>query len=912
MIRGFRLTPSRFLPWYRLIVLVAVSLLVRKNHSQFLIARSSLNDVPPSLQQVQSLYPTARRLTPRGRLNVSSEQPLGVVSQGWNVLDEDAVELGYVLRTSPECDDIVGFSGPSNLLIGIDATDRIVGVRLIDSKDTAEHIEAVRRDPQFLNSWNNVARNEAAEQSYRVQAVSGATLTSLAVVDAVTRRLGGTNASQRFPQAVDVSELLSTFPAAHRLAPDPQRNGWLKILDAQGQLLGRAVRTSPTEDKIHGYQGPTDSLIVLDLQDRVQAARVRTSFDNQPYVSYLNDDAYFFKTFVGNSWHELSELNAFGPPIEGVSGATMTSLAVADSIVSLASRSIEPPRVPRDVRRLSWLTLHNLGTLAVVAAGVAMTFSRLRRLRHARFYFQVLLIGYLGFLNGDMISQALLVGWSQNGVPWRIAGPLVLMVGAAFLVPFASRRPLYCHQLCPHGAAQELLLRLRVPRKAVPRKWHNVARALPALMLGGVLVTALGHLPLSLASIEPFHAYLFRIAGWSTILIAVLGLAVSACVPMAYCKYGCPTGALLQYVRRHAGPDRWRLADSWSAILLLLAGSFVVWPSLRLPMSIHTPVAATLRQANRDAPTVMTCGGKTMGTSWSIAFLPKGGPDEANSVQREVAGLLADLDARLSHWKYDSEVSRFNRLRETMPVEISDDLAQIVRVSLTVWHASGGAFDITSGPLVRMWGFGPIHADGSASRESITNAISQMGSQHLSLRRAANGRWTLRKAIPTIELDLSAVAKGYAVDRVTQLLQGRGYADVLVEVGGEVRATGRSPLGWLVGIESPIAVERHPTELCLSSVVPLVDRAIATSGSYRQFRFTEPGVAGQRPNGVTHIVDPRNGSARATSVVGASVIARTAAEADAWATALMVLGVEEGSVRARHYGLEARFVSGCR
>ncbi len=201
-----------------------------------------------------------------------------------------------------------------------------------------------------------------------------------------------------------------------------------------------------------------------------------------------------------------------------------------------------------------------MGTVLVTLLGLVIGLTSLRGRRWVRVPFQLLVIGYLGFINGDMVSQALLVGWAQHGVPWRtMLGPLVL-TAAALLVPITTGQNVYCTQVCPHGALQQLL-RPRGGRvwqvRGKLRPW--LAR-LPALLLLWVVVVAMCGLSFSLVGLEPFDAYLFPIAGWATVTVALVGLGGSLFVPMAYCRYGCPTGGLLNYLRRNrlSGQVGWR------------------------------------------------------------------------------------------------------------------------------------------------------------------------------------------------------------------------------------------------------------------------------------------------------------------------------------------------------------------
>jgi polyferredoxin len=198
--------------------------------------------------------------------------------------------------------------------------------------------------------------------------------------------------------------------------------------------------------------------------------------------------------------------------------------------------------------------------------------------------FQILVIVYVGFINGDLLAQSLMVGWTQNGVPWPTAPGLVLLLAAALVIPWTTGKPLYCQHLCPHGHAQELLARYAPKRWRIslPRGFESGLRWLPTLTLGYVLVVVLLVLPHDLASVEPFDAWIIRSAGWATIAIAVIGLIAACFVPMAYCHYGCPTGALLNFIRRHGREDHFGRREIAALALLLLA-----WALSHVDVSFH-------------------------------------------------------------------------------------------------------------------------------------------------------------------------------------------------------------------------------------------------------------------------------------------------------------------------------------
>ena len=554
-IRPNRLRPH-LLHAYRWAVFVLIIGLIHRQHQWYLAQQQGRQQATVAVEQLQRFYPAAVSLA-----EFRPEQG------GQTVADADGKPLGYVVRTSPVSDSIVGYSGPTNMLIAFDGENRILGIDVISTRDTPEHLEAVRTDELFMTAWNGLTWDQAARRQ-DLQGVSGATLTSQAIARGIVKRLGGTPHSSRFPEPLTVEQVRPFFPAAVDLAARPDKPGMLNVTAADGQTLGAVFRTTPDADDLIGFQGPTDTRVALDRDDRVLGFAVHRSYDNDEYVDYIRDDRYFLELFNGQTLDELAAMNA--SRVEGVSGATMTSRVMAQGIAAAAQRLVtyEPPP-PRP-----WIVVkpRDVGTALVVAFATLLAFTSLRSKRTVRVGFQLVLIVYLGLINGDLISQVLIVGWAQSGVPWRAAPGLALLVAAAFLLPFATRRQLYCHHVCPHGAAQQLLKNV-VPYQWKPPVWLTRGlSALPWFLLLVVLVVAMRHLPLNLAAIEPFDAYVFRVAGWASIAVALIGLAVSLVVPMAYCRFGCPTGAVLNFLRLQGQGDRFRLRDALALVLLVAAG----------------------------------------------------------------------------------------------------------------------------------------------------------------------------------------------------------------------------------------------------------------------------------------------------------------------------------------------------
>ncbi|MSU48280.1 MAG: 4Fe-4S binding protein [Opitutus sp.] len=406
------------------------------------------------------------------------------------------------------------------------------------------------------------------------------------------------------PVAVD--EVKSFFPSAANLRPDDSARDGLFVRDRDGRELGYVVRTQPQCQDIIGYAGATDVLVVLDRDWKIVGLKIHASDDTADYVTNIAVDRRFLKKWHGLAWTAAADLDLQKAGIEGVSGATMTSMAIARSVKARLQMN-RNEIVARPALRFAW---RDWGMIAVLVLAVVMAFGRPEWRHRWKRPYQILLVVYVGFVAGDLLAMKLLAGWARSGVPWSTAPGLVLLAAAALVVPWATRKPIYCHHICPHGAAQELLWQFRVGRafraRPIPqppaqpgadRPAHltpspfrsitlpaGVIRAceyLPAGLLLLTLIVAVLALPLDLAGIEPFAAYVVRSAGWATLAVAGVGLIASFFVPQAYCRFGCPTGTLLNFVRARGPTDRFSRRDGVALFLLIVAAA-LNWQYLSL------------------------------------------------------------------------------------------------------------------------------------------------------------------------------------------------------------------------------------------------------------------------------------------------------------------------------------------
>ena len=276
--------------------------------------------------------------------------------------------------------------------------------------------------------------------------------------------------------------------------------------------------------------------------------------------------------------------------------------------------------------------------------------------------------------------------------------------------------------------------------------------------------------------------------------------------------------------------------------------------------------------------------GKTMGTTYHITVI--GGYFTAVApLQKAIDERLAAINASMSTFQPDSEISRFNRLQgDNTPFPVSADFQAVIKVSRELFHITDGAWDGTLDPLIDLWGFGRTKRpeDRVPSAQDIQALLPRVGFQQIVMD--AEGR--LSKTHASVSLDLASVAKGYGVDAVAALIRERGFTDYLVEIGGEVYAAGVRPDGqpWRIGINKPDP--EAPFDQ-VYRVVQLQDQAFATSGDYRNY-FD---IDGHR---YAHILDPRTGYPVSNGVVSVSVTAETCALADGLATAIEVMGAPAG------------------
>ncbi len=299
--------------------------------------------------------------------------------------------------------------------------------------------------------------------------------------------------------------------------------------------------------------------------------------------------------------------------------------------------------------------------------------------------------------------------------------------------------------------------------------------------------------------------------------------------------------------------------------------------------------------ACKGGPSVLDFAGATMGTTFSVKAIDPTGKVSEENLRNAVQGALTEANRSLSNWDAASEVSRFNAAQTTDPIKVSAPLYDVARAAEDVRRASEGRFDVALGPLIELWGFGASSRTKSAPTDAEIEHVlaARQGKAELTF-----GEGTIRKSHPRNEIFLSAIGKWHGVDMVAKAVRGLGIHDFMVEIGGDLYTSGRNQdgLAWRIGVETPSELGGG-----VQQVVNLKTHGMATSGDYRNY-FE---VDGQR---YSHILDAESGRPITHRTASATVVTENAMLADAWATAMLVLGSVKGLKIAEANDLAVFFV----
>ncbi len=302
-----------------------------------------------------------------------------------------------------------------------------------------------------------------------------------------------------------------------------------------------------------------------------------------------------------------------------------------------------------------------------------------------------------------------------------------------------------------------------------------------------------------------------------------------------------------------------------------------------------------MENRNGDEPITTILQGRALGTTWTVKLLSKN-EIKKEELREDIGRKLEEGDKIFSHWRKDSNLYQFNAALTTTPLSVLPPLLDLLEHAEWINRQSEGAFDPTLAPVINLWGFGPV----GETRSTIPT-----GKQILEAKKLTGmdkfkvlPKGFIQKTLPGLQLDFSGSAKGEIIDQVCTLLQRWNFNNFLVELGGEVRAhgKGRNGKGWIIGLEDGSGDSGSMV------AVPLRNYSVATSGTYQ---LNKPNPDANRS--ASHLIDPRTGRPVEHEMIAVNAFAPTARDADAWATALMILGPVEGMKKAEELDMVARF-----
>ena len=271
-----------------------------------------------------------------------------------------------------------------------------------------------------------------------------------------------------------------------------------------------------------------------------------------------------------------------------------------------------------------------------------------------------------------------------------------------------------------------------------------------------------------------------------------------------------------------------------------------------------------------------------MGTTYLVKIITPDNNYEIGSIEKSIDSLLIQLNKQMSTWDPESEISQFNNWNSKVPFAVSNDFLNVVKKSITISKNTGGLFDPTVFDLMSLWGFGPNPRSGFPDMEDVHRVLEHTGYGQIEITDSV-----LVKRNKRCKLDLNAIAKGYGVDKTFNLLNQKGFNNIFVEIGGEVKCSGKNikNKSWSIGIEDPIDDGNY--EKKISAIISVPNGAIATSGNYRNIVDLDGEILG-------HTINPQTGFPIQTDVLSVSVLSNSCMESDAWATALMAMDHKTG------------------
>ena len=475
------------------------------------------------------------------------------------LLGEDGEPTGWATSTFPQAEEIMGYSGASELLVIFDSNRTVKAVRFLSSEDTDGHVKKIREDNAFWSQWEGKPEARLGASPSPV-IVSGATLTSEAMTRGLAARFGAKGMDQWFPEPLRLADVEKWFPEADALK-DGEMSGSQLVMKG-GESLGTVLRSSRMGVSARGFNGTSDVIVVLAPGgEKVLGISLLGSRDNEPYVSDVAEEVKYADGFAGKAVDQILAENPRESQSLFTSGASYTNSAVVESVREMLRRH----RAEKAARGFPWKSSL---AIAWIVLGVGLAFHRRGNGRVTRISYAVVSVA-AGIGLGWLVSQDQLIGWGANGFGLNNILPLLVLTSVALLVPAFTGKNVYCSRICPHGATQTLAGQLIKKRFHLPPKLHAIMVRVPWLTLLVIWLLAFVASGIPFAYFEPFETWSSGFIAFVPAAIFTIGILAAFFLPQAYCHYGCPTGALLKFLT--ASPTAWTRRDTVAAFLITAA-----------------------------------------------------------------------------------------------------------------------------------------------------------------------------------------------------------------------------------------------------------------------------------------------------------------------------------------------------
>ena len=456
-----------------------------------------------------------------------------------SIFDSNNQQIGEALHTLPISSDIKGFAAAVPMIIGTDKNNQIQGIAVLKNSETPAFLERVI-STGLLDKWKGKKPDEAA--NLKVDAVTGATMSSSAIIKSVQTRLSGKKAGQKEEKdQFTLEEIKSIFPNASSYQKLSENRAI--VLDDKNQKIGEALHTLPDCKDLKGFAGNIPMIICIDLNDKIAGIVTQSNQETPHFFKKVKESGILDK------WKNQLASETANLKVDAVTGATMSSSCIINSVKTRVANHIDEVRKEKEqlIKKYWDWTYETLAWLFLILSVLAY----LPKSSVAKYRKTVLTLSVIipGFVLARFVSLGLLKAWFSDGIPYSTQIFMTVLVALAILLPFITGRAFYCIWYCPFGAAQELCGNITKKKYTPTGKTAKVLKTIRPVFLGIILMLIAFGVSVDIYQFEPFSAFMFRSASVVVLSLAIIFLILSIFIRRPWCNYFCPTGQFLENCR---------------------------------------------------------------------------------------------------------------------------------------------------------------------------------------------------------------------------------------------------------------------------------------------------------------------------------------------------------------------------